>query len=105
MLNHDETYRVNLLRRYIETFGDSQLMAECIKKDGTRRKFVFTPSAIAHHISGTERGERYAASRRASHPEHMAIFDTLAGGVRTLNLATITTLDTPRGEITFDWAQ
>lgn len=62
------------------------------KKDGTERTMQVQPATLRQHVKGdsaTEAGKRAVATRKATHPNLLPVWDAQAKAPRSINLATI----------------
>ena len=75
------------------------------KRDGTLRTMKVQPPALRSRVKGeaaTEAGQRAVATRKANHPELMPVWDVDAGGVRSINLDTVSRVASGGTVRTFD---
>jgi hypothetical protein len=107
-----DLHKFRYLAELINECGDELVTATHRKPDGTLTKHVFVPSAIRHHIKGTERGEKMSATRAVTSPHIYPIFDLakvekdrLADvpverrGMRSIDLSAITRLNTGNARV------
>lgn len=62
------------------------------KKDGTERTMQVQPATLRQHVKGdtaTDTGKRAVATRKATHPNLLPVWDAKAKAPRSINLATI----------------
>lgn len=68
-----------------------------IKKDGTSRTMKVQPATLAKRVKGdaaTDAAKRATATRKATHPNLMPVWDVEAKAARSINLATVTRIAT-----------
>lgn len=66
-----------------------------IKADGTKRVMSVQPSKLAKHVKGDEAsqaGRKAAATRQRRHPNLLPVWDAQAQAPRSINLATVTSI-------------
>ena len=83
-------------RELIEAAKGQFCAVTFIKADGTERTMKVQPAALKFHVKGdaaTEAGKKAVATRKARHPHLLPVWDVEKQAVRSVNLATVQTIN------------
>ena len=74
----------------LDTSRSRFMSIEFVKKDGTRRKMVINPRAVATHLAKnpSEAGKRAAETRRVNHPNLIPVYE-VGKGIKSINTDTV----------------
>ena len=79
-------------RQLIEAAGGRFCAVTFTKKDGTERTMQVQPATLKNHVksdAATDAGKRAIATRKATHPNLLPVWDAIAKAPRSINLATV----------------
>ncbi len=79
-------------RQLIEAAKGRFCAVTFIKKDGTERTMQVQPATLKGHVKGdtaTDAGKQAVATRKATHPNLLPVWDAKAKAPRSINLATV----------------
>lgn len=81
-----------LVKRAIHNNAAMRCAVTFTKKDGTVRRMIVTQYKMKALLKGdeaTESGKQAAATRAQTHPNLMPVYDDEAGGIRSIDLDTV----------------
>ena len=82
--------RKSVVKAMLDTSRSRFMSVEFVKKDGTRRKMVINPRAVATHLAAnpSKAGKRAAETRRINHPNLVPVWE-VGVGMRSINTDTV----------------
>ena len=82
--------RKSVVKAMLDTSRSRFMSIDFIKKDGTRRKMVINPRAVATHLAAnpSPAGRQAAETRRKNHPNLIPVYE-VGKGIKSINTDTV----------------